>query len=89
MSEDKIPKKVIAAIVATGIMSFCGVIVETLMNIAFPTLMRQFNISTNTDLDVPLSDFHCGALISSIKEQLQDKKAVFSRQYLIPNWLNH
>lgn len=48
MNEDKIPKKVIAAIVATGIMSFCGVIVETSMNIAFPTLMRQFNISTNT-----------------------------------------
>lgn len=43
----KIPGKVIAAIVATGLMSFCGVIVETSMNIAFPTLMRQFNISTN------------------------------------------
>lgn len=44
---DRIPRKVIAAIVATGIMSFCGVIVETSMNIAFPTLMREFNISTN------------------------------------------
>lgn len=48
MNKEKIPTKVIAAIVATGIMSFCGVIVETSMNIAFPTLMRQFNISTNT-----------------------------------------
>lgn len=44
---EKIPRKVIAAIVATGLMSFCGVIVETSMNIAFPTLMREFNVSTN------------------------------------------
>lgn len=44
----KIPKKVIAAIIATGIMSFCGVIVETAMNIAFPTLMREFQLSTNS-----------------------------------------
>ena len=44
---DKIPSKVFAAIVATGLMSFSGVIVETSMNIAFPTLMRQFGISTN------------------------------------------
>lgn len=45
--QDKIPAKVFAAIVATGLMSFSGVIVETSMNIAFPTLMRQFGISTN------------------------------------------
>ena len=44
---DKIPSKIFAAIVATGLMSFSGVIVETSMNIAFPTLMRQFGISTN------------------------------------------
>ncbi|WP_127848803.1 DHA2 family efflux MFS transporter permease subunit [Lacticaseibacillus hulanensis] len=29
-------------------MSFCGVIVETAMNITFPTLMREFNITTST-----------------------------------------
>lgn len=29
-------------------MSFCGVIVETSMNIAFPTLMKEFAVSTNT-----------------------------------------
>ena len=44
---DKIPSKVFAAIVATELMSFSGVIVETSMNIAFPTLIRQFGISTN------------------------------------------
>lgn len=46
-SSDKIPAKVFAAIVATGLMSFCGVIVETSMNIAFPTLMREFGVSIN------------------------------------------
>lgn len=46
-SSEKIPTKVFAAIVATGLMSFCGVIVETSMNIAFPTLMREFGVSTN------------------------------------------
>lgn len=48
MENEKIPAKVIAAIVATGLMSFCGVIVETSMNVTFPILMREFNITTNT-----------------------------------------
>ncbi len=43
----KIPPKVIAAIVVTGLMSFCGVIVETAMNISFPKLMTEFNVTTN------------------------------------------
>lgn len=47
-SEQKISNKVIMAIIATGIMSFCGVVVETAMNITFPTLMKQFNVSTST-----------------------------------------
>lgn len=45
--DDQIPVKVIAAIVATGWMSFCGVIVETAMNVTFPILMREFNVTTN------------------------------------------
>lgn len=44
----KIPLRVIGAIVATGLMSFCGVVIETAMNITFPTLMREFEVSTNT-----------------------------------------
>lgn len=44
----KIPKKVYAAILATGLMSFSGVLVETAMNVAFPTLMKQFGLATNT-----------------------------------------
>ena len=45
---EKINKQVYAAILATGLMSFSGVIVETAMNITFPTLMREFDIATNT-----------------------------------------
>lgn len=47
-SNDKIPVKVIAAIVATGLMSFSGVIVETSMNVTFPILMKEFAVTTNT-----------------------------------------
>lgn len=43
-----IPHKVIGAVVATGIMSFCGVIVETAMNITFPALMSHFGIGTSS-----------------------------------------
>ena len=43
----KIPRKVIAAIVATGMMSFCGVIVETAMNISLSKLIEEFNVTTN------------------------------------------
>ena len=48
MTKEKIPKHVLAAIFATGIHSFSGVIIETSMNIAFPTLMKEFNLATNT-----------------------------------------
>ena len=48
MAATKISRKVLGAIFATGIMSFCGVVVETAMNITFPTLMREFHINTAT-----------------------------------------
>lgn len=47
-NNERILANVIAAIVATGLMSFCGVIVETSMNVTFPILMHQFNVSTST-----------------------------------------
>lgn len=34
------------AILAIGVMSFAGVLIETAMNVTFPTLMQQFNIAT-------------------------------------------
>ncbi|MFC6176279.1 MDR family MFS transporter [Companilactobacillus huachuanensis] len=45
---EKIPLNVLLAVIATGLMSFCGVIVETSMNISFPTLMKEFSVTTST-----------------------------------------
>lgn len=44
----KVDAKLILAVVATGLLSFCGVIVETAMNITFPALMREFQVNTAT-----------------------------------------
>lgn len=48
MQTEKIDPRVIGAVLATGLMSLSGVIVETAMNITFPTLMKEFNITTGT-----------------------------------------
>ena len=45
---DKISPKLIAAILATGILNFAGITVETAMNITFPILIEQFNIGIST-----------------------------------------
>lgn len=47
-NKEQIDPRVIGAVLATGLMSLCGVIVETAMNITFPTLMAQFHITTST-----------------------------------------
>lgn len=44
MKEKKI--HLLLAVLATGIMSFAGVLIETAMNVTFPTLIEQFGIST-------------------------------------------
>ncbi|MCR5667066.1 MAG: DHA2 family efflux MFS transporter permease subunit [Eubacterium sp.] len=46
--ERRLDARLILAIVATGLMSFCGVLVETAMNVTFPTLMEEFQIGTST-----------------------------------------
>ncbi|MFD1124448.1 MFS transporter [Lentilactobacillus raoultii] len=40
--------KLYLSIVATGLMAFCGVLIETAMNVTFPTLMKQFGVNTAT-----------------------------------------
>lgn len=46
--ERRIDAKLIMSIIATGIMSFSGVVVETAMNVTFPSLMNEFGIGTST-----------------------------------------
>lgn len=36
------------SIVAAGLLSFTGVVIETAMNVTFPTLMREFSVGTST-----------------------------------------
>lgn len=45
--ERRLDAKLILSIVATGIMSFSGVCVETAMNVTFPTLMDEFGVGTS------------------------------------------
>lgn len=40
--------RLILSVVAAGIMSFSGVVVETAMNVTFPALMEEFGINTAT-----------------------------------------
>lgn len=40
-------KNVFLAVIATGIMAFSGVLIETAMNVTFPVLMTEFQISTS------------------------------------------
>ena len=39
--------RLLLSIIAAGILSFSGVVVETAMNVTFPTLMHEFNIGTS------------------------------------------
>jgi MFS family permease len=36
------------AIFATAVLAFCGVLLETAMNVTFPTLVAQFHTTLNT-----------------------------------------
>lgn len=48
MKQEKLTLKVIGAIISTGLLSFCGVLVETAMTVTFPTLSKEFNVDTAT-----------------------------------------
>lgn len=46
--ERRIDAQLILSVIACGIMSFSGVVVETAMNITFPALMGEFGVDTAT-----------------------------------------
>ncbi|MDR3190817.1 MAG: MFS transporter [Lactobacillaceae bacterium] len=50
MTETRSPvsRQILMAIVATGILTFTGILTETSMNVTFPDLMQVFNISIGT-----------------------------------------
>lgn len=47
-AEKNIDLKLILSILAAGSMTFGGIVVETAMNVTFPTLMKEFQINTAT-----------------------------------------
>lgn len=46
--ERRLDARVMISVVATGLLTFTGVCAETAMNVIFPTLMKEFNITTST-----------------------------------------
>lgn len=46
--DNKITKRLLLSIIATGMLSFAGIVIETAMNVAFPTIIKQFSITTST-----------------------------------------
>ena len=46
--DERIPAKLIGAIVAVGALSFIGILTETVMTVLFPELMREFGVDTAT-----------------------------------------
>lgn len=45
--ERRLDKRVLVSVIATGLMTFTGVCAETAMNVIFPTLMKEFDITTS------------------------------------------
>lgn len=45
--ERKLNAGLILSIIAAGILSFTGVVIETAMNVTFPSLMKEFSVSTS------------------------------------------
>ncbi|NEG54363.1 MFS transporter [Bifidobacterium sp. SMA15] len=48
MTDERIPLRLIGAIVATGALAFIGILTETVMTVLFPQLMREFRVDTAT-----------------------------------------
>jgi len=78
--------KLLLAIFATGIMTFCGVLIETAMNVTFPSLMNEFNISLSMVqwvTTIYLLIISIIVPISSYFNQKFDKKKLFITSNLI------
>lgn len=46
--ERRVDARLVVSMIACGLMSFAGVVVETAMNVTFPSLMSEFSIDTAT-----------------------------------------
>ena len=87
--EEKLTIKQLFAILAAGLFSFCGVLIETATNITFPTLMNEFHISTSLVQWMTTGNLlMMGIMItisSYLKRRFQTKKIIFDSRVLIFN----
>lgn len=47
-TERRLDVRLVVSVISTAVMTFVGIMVETAMNVTFPTLMAEFDISTST-----------------------------------------
>lgn len=80
---------VIPAVVATAIMSFCGVLIETAMNVTFPTLMTEFNTDSSGSMGnnrILTGYCHCRANYGLFNTKLHDSPTLLGSEPFIYRW---
>lgn len=69
----KVPAKLALAVVAACLVSFCGLITETAVNIAFPAVMETFGVSTKTVQWITTGNLLVVAMITPLSAFLQKR----------------
>lgn len=69
----KVPVKLTLAVVAACLVSFCGLITETAVNIAFPAVMKTFEVSTETVQWLTTGNLLVVAMITPLSAFLQKR----------------
>ncbi len=69
----KVPVKLTLAIIAACLVSFCGLITETAVNIAFPAVMNTFGVSTKTVQWLTTGNLLVVAMITPLSAFLQKR----------------
>ena len=84
--KEKLTIKQLFAILAAGLFSFCGVLIETATNITFPTLMNEFHISTSLVQWMTTGNLlYYDSYFILFKKKISDKKIIFDSRVLIFN----
>ena len=71
MEENYVPTKLSLSVVASCLVSFCGLITETATNIAFPAVMKTFSVSTGTVQWLTTGNLLVVAMITPLSAFLQ------------------
>lgn len=69
----KVPIKLTLAVIAACLVSFCGLITETAVNIAFPSVMGTFDVSTRTVQWLTTGNLLVVAMITPLSAFLQKR----------------